>query len=558
MTLPGSPASRARRAAIAAPLAVFAIALVARLIGLHHTPYVDELNHVMAAHSLLARGTLQLDAGGEPYTRARLFTYLVAALFRVFGESLAVARIPAVIAGAALVTALFVWVRGEAGRGAAWTAAMLFSFQPQSLYLSQLARFYTIQTLCFFVGGVCVYRAITSDSLPRRRVMQLGACAVLLFALALHFQVITIVGIAAVIAWAVLDALVSWRRAHAGRSLSGAQIGGAIAVAVVLLAAGALAVRGGVVSRGLALFSYVDLWAEANRHNVRYYHDIFLDQYATIWTLFPLLALLAIARNGRAAIFCLLVFVIAFVVHSLAAWKAERYLFSVMPMFFAVVGMGVAEGARRVRPALEGAIDWMAGRAVGSRTRERAVAIAFALAAAFALVGNGATSYAIKMLRTSDADWQLALLYRGQPDWDAALPVLAPAADSASVLVSASELKALYYLHRLDVLLSVDYLGDPRHPGPQFSSFHKLAKPVVSTSESLDELRACFPSGLIVSERGQWRTPWSIQSSVADHIEETMERVRVPASTRLLVFRWRTPKVDSAANCEAIHEVVHR
>ena len=52
MTLPGSSALRVRGVAIAAPLAVFAIALAARLIGLHHTPYVDELNHVMAAHSL--------------------------------------------------------------------------------------------------------------------------------------------------------------------------------------------------------------------------------------------------------------------------------------------------------------------------------------------------------------------------------------------------------------------------------------------------------------------------------------------------------------------------
>ena len=45
----------------------------------------------------------------------------------------------------------------------------------------------------------------------------------------------------------------------------------------------------------------------------RYYHDIFLDQYATIWTLFPLLAILAISRNGRAALFCLVPFVVAFV-----------------------------------------------------------------------------------------------------------------------------------------------------------------------------------------------------------------------------------------------------
>jgi len=558
MTLPGSPASRARSAAIAAPLAVFAIALIARLIGLHHTPYVDELNHVMAAHSLLERGTLQLDPGGEPYTRARLFTYLVAALFRVFGESLAVARIPAVIAGAALVTALFVWVRSVAGRSSAWTAAMLFCFQPQSLYLSQLARFYTIQSLCFFIGAACIYRLVTEPALARRRTIQLCACAALLFLLALHFQVITIVGIAAVLAWAIADSLQSWRTASPRQPLTRAQIAGITAVAAIVLVVAVLAIRGGIVTRALALFSYVDLWAAANRQNVRYYHDIFLDQYATIWTLFPLLVLLAIYRNGRAALFCLVVFGVAFIVHSLAAWKAERYLFSVMPMFFALAGIGIAEGARRVRPALEDVVGRLAGGVLSHRARDFTVVALFALVAAFALVGNGATSYAIKMLRTSDADWQLALLYRGQPDWDAAHPVLGPEVDSASVVISTSELKSLYYLHRLDVLLSVDYLGDPRHPGAQFSNFRKLAKPVVSTAESLDELRACFPTGLIVSERGQWRTPWSVQPAVADYIESTMEAVRLPTSTRLLAFRWRTSIPDSAANCQAIHGVVRR
>src|SRR6185437_14537012 len=286
----------------------------------------------------------------------------------------------------------------------------------------------------------------------------------LLFLLALHLQVITIVGIAGVAAWVIVDRIHVWRSASPRPPLTRTHVLGAIAAGAVVLVIAVLAIRVGIVARGLALFSYVDLWAASNRQNVRYYHDIFLDQYATIWTLFPLLVLLAIYRNGRAALFCLLVFAVVFVVHSLAAWKAERYLFSAMPMFFALAGIGIAEGARRVRPALTDAVSWLAGGTLSERARSFIVMLVFAFIAAFALIGNGATSYAIKMLRTSDADWQLALLYRGQPDWDAAHPVLGPAADSASVVISTSELKSLYYLHRLDVLLSVDYLGDPRHP----------------------------------------------------------------------------------------------
>ncbi len=355
---------------------------------------------------------------------------------------------------------------------------------------------------------------------------------------------------AAVLAWAAADLA----RARLSPRALRIALAATAALALVVL----LAVSRGAFAKQLGLFSYVDQWAAANRHNVRYYHDLFLDQYPTIWTLFPLLAVLALYRNGRAASFCLIPFVVAFVVHSLAAWKAERYLFSVMPMFFAVVGMGIAEAAQRLRPAFDGAIDWLAGASLSPRARARGSALLLAFVAAFAAFANGATSYALKMMLVSDANWQLALLYRGQPDWDAAHAALKAEIDSADVVVSTSELKSLYYLNRADVLLSVDYLGDPRHPGPEFTMFRKLARPVVSTTKSLDQLRACYPRGLIVAEHGQWRTPWSVQSGVADYIETALDPVHLDPSTRLIAYRWRSAVPDSTADCAKIHAIVHR
>ena len=94
------------------------------------------------------------------------------------------------------------------------------------------------------------------------------------------------------------------------------------------------------------------------------------------------------------------------------------------------------------------------------------------------------------------------------------------------------------------MLLSVDYLGDPRHPGPEFTTFRKLDRPVISTTASLDQLRACFPTGLIVAEHGQWRTPWSVTSGVADYIETALDPVHLstihaPARLSLAHLRAR-------------------
>ena len=198
--------STPRSATIAAPLAVFAIALVVRLVGLHHTPYVDELNHVMAAHSLLARGTFELTPGGEPYTRARLFTWLVAALFRVFGESLAVARMPAVLAGAALVDAAL-RVGALASPDAPQRGSpQCSSASSRSRSISRSSRASTrSRRSASSAAAILIYRAVTDRTLGTARALQLCVGALLLFLLALHFQVITFVGIAGVLLWAVAD-----------------------------------------------------------------------------------------------------------------------------------------------------------------------------------------------------------------------------------------------------------------------------------------------------------------------------------------------------------------
>ena len=88
---------------------VAALALVLRIVNLGHTPYIDELYHMLASHSLLTDGTL-LIPGGDPYDRAWGFTYAVAAMQRLFGETLVVGRSVAVVAGTGLVVTLFAWI----------------------------------------------------------------------------------------------------------------------------------------------------------------------------------------------------------------------------------------------------------------------------------------------------------------------------------------------------------------------------------------------------------------------------------------------------------------
>src|SRR3954470_6390570 len=76
--------------AVGWPATLFLIALLIAAVRIGHQPEFDELYHILAARGWLEKGRFAI-AEGE-YTRTGLFTLLIAAFFRLFGESVVVAR----------------------------------------------------------------------------------------------------------------------------------------------------------------------------------------------------------------------------------------------------------------------------------------------------------------------------------------------------------------------------------------------------------------------------------------------------------------------------------
>lgn len=520
------------------------IMLAVRLLYLDHAPYVDELNHALAARSLLEDGTLSIN-GGAPYTRAWLFTYIVAAFKAVFGQSLVVGRIPAVLAGLGLVLAVFVWVRSVAGRWAGWTAALLLGFAPVSIYLSQQIRFYTLHALLFWGAAIAVYAAVEGGTGDRRRRAGLLAGAILALALAYHLQAVTLVGAVALGLWVALDrapASIRWLRA-VGRPRMLAAIG-AVAAVFFLLALGA----SDLIADRLRLFGYADLWAAANVNRPLYYHWHFVEQYPTLWTLLPFAVLIAASRFGRVTLFLGMIFAGAFVIHSAAAWKHERYLYYSLPFFFAIWGLAAAVALPWLRERLNAAL----GGQPGMRASGAAVSVVFAVflgaSLLFAAAGNTASLYTYRMLTLSDVDWRMERAYRGEADWQGAMSTLRPLADSADVVVASATLKSLYYLGRVDFGLSVGELRGAR----EFAVARKEAVPVISRPESLGLVQSCFNSGLIIADDRSYRRPWGVTAEAADYLEANMEALAFPGGSGLVVFRWthRTPYDE--ARCPSI------
>lgn len=536
--------ARARILAWATPLALVLFTVVVRLPLLDRPGHVDEFYHVVTAQSLLEDGDLAtLD--GRPYSRAWLFSYLVAGAFALFGESLVVGRLVSLAFGALLVLAVFLLVRRITGTVAATAAAIPLALDPVSVQLAQFVRFYTLHALLFWVGAWSVYRLALPERGTRARVVDATIAALALLT-ALHLQVTTVIGLVGIGAW-VATALVHRGLTTLPQVPASLRRSPALATAAIVLAAAAFGLALSLVVPQLRAywhsFTYVPRWAAETTGDTRFYLRLLVDDWPLLWLAFPVLCIGALRRAPREGSFALAVFAAVLVLHSLAAWKTDRYVFYGMPFFFAVCGMGIAWVARPVLDAAAG----LATTLVGARHQRWAPALALTAliaSAAFALVQMPGVRRAQRWL----VEWQPMMPDGsrgvGRPDWAAALDSLVPYVRQDAVVLTSSDVKAAFYLNQVDGFL---HMPEPLNPSPGDTISPYTGRPRIFTPERLRAELARHPRGLIVVEASHWRQDFAVPVALADAIEQTTRRVPVPDDWRLHVFAWDGAASDTTA-----------
>jgi hypothetical protein len=529
---------------------VFLIALAVRLVGITQDGAGDELYNVLAARQYLLDGTFSIN-GGQPYTRAGEFTWLAAQVMHLFGQSLAAARLPAVLAGALTALVLFLWLHREGHTLAGCVAGLMLAFEPENVILSDQCRFYTIQQLLLVLGGIGVYTLLTRPPGATSRAAAIALASLVAFVLATRLQIITLAPIAGMAVFALVAGSVALRGRSRDERRRRWLVLGLGVVAVIL---GVVLAWSGVVARVERLVAYADLWAASKRYSYGYYHWLLLANYAAFWSIFPIVLLLAATANLRLAGFAGAVFGVGLALHSMVAWKDERYINHLMPFFAVLVGLAVGQAVPLLaRSAAKLAAEWWP--AARGRGRAEAIGIAVVvLALGFGLIANQAYYRTAEMLRR-DPRLTHPGMGTGSISWSNAAGRLAPLADSVEVVVATDDSKSLYYLGRLDYVLSLDHLqhedGDR-----DFVIDRKVASPVIASPEAVAQIMRCHASGLIVAQTYAMQDPTTVPPATASFIAAHGRRVPLPERWGIEAFRWSTAAPMPAPGCVTSHRAL--
>lgn len=527
-TAVGPPVSRERTEVLASAFVVELVVVVllaaaVRALYLDHPHTYDELYHLFAAKSLVERGTLAI-ADGEPYARARGYTYLVAEAFRLAGVGLTQMRMVSLVAGTVTVGLLFAWLRGATNRSAAWIAAVLLALDPESVAYSTAGRFYVVQTLLFLIAVVAVWWAtLPGRAAPRRAAALVGA--LLALGGAIHLQVASVVGALLLLAWAVFALVLPERRSA---SASGRRAGAIFAV-VVIVGVLVIAWVTGLATWAARMTAYVPAWAAAERHEPRFYYWQLVADYPTLVALLPILALLAIGRWPREGTLAAFVFGGVVGYHSLAAFKGTRFVLYVHPLLFALCAMGLAV----LLPFVLQRLRELAGRLVPTAASAHPLAgpVLLAAAIAFAIAASPGVARTRRFVTRPISD-----------PWRDASANLRRLASENDVVLAASRLPVLYYAGRVDGVLERPNAIDPDHELDGWDS--QVGKPIVATVGALQATIAQHPTGVVIADSIHWRRRWAVRDTLADYMNRHLERITLRDSP-LIVFRWSTEATPS-------------
>jgi hypothetical protein len=490
----------------------------------------DEYYHLLAARSWADAGTLAV--GDGVYTRAAWFSMIVGWMFRTFGESVFVARLPGAGALTLWVVALFLWVRHVAGRTAAWSASLAFCLSPIVLINAVMVRFYGIAGFLFWIACASAFFAILRGRSLTHRLL-LALVALVCLDLSYLASNLSRLFIACLALWLVGVVFLRGEDTPRRRLLLA---GGAL----LAIFAGIWVIRSEWFRVHWAFYRAVPSWAMDRGSDIQWYEGLLKEDYPTFWTLLPVAAILSAVRRPALGTMSAVVFGGGFVFLSLGGAKAERFIFPVLPFFFVLWGIAVAELVPGLRRRISSLLDLLPRQTPSSSVLRLgghavllvALSAVLLLNPGFARVGDVLTGQAGSMDRMPQGAGA------SPRAWEQVAQILHPVLGEADVVITANSLQTLYHLGDYDFAMRPTVISEVEPP-TEFGIDGRTGRPAISTLESLMRVVEGHTHGLVFGEAWRWRHPVEgFTDEVTDYILATMEPIPIPGNLGVRAYRW--------------------
>jgi hypothetical protein len=499
------------------------MALLSRPL-LDHQPLYDELLHVLSARGLNATGEPVIADG--IYERAELYTHLVAFALRTVGDTLVAARLPAWLAAIALVVLTAAWVTRRAGFIAGASAGLLLAINPWTLELAVFARFYTLHALTAMIMFVSLYESFARGRRPEVRglfLLAAGAAA----GVAWHLQVTTLVALGAAGAGVIAVLLLDYHELALRfvRKRPVLALGG---VALALALGSLMVFQLGLVDR----LGTTPLWAEATANSREYYNSVLSRDLPLLWPLIPFAFLAGLFVDRRLAVFCIVAAVAAILVHSIAAQKATRYIFYLLPLLCVLWGCAIAKSVQL--------LNVLAARFTPAMARYATV---FGVALIGLMVMNSTEGRRAARL-LAGRDGAEVLSYANEADWSTAVARLTSLRNGSVPTIASNGMKALYFIGHYDFELNASIVGET-DTGKEFGIDPRTGRPVLSRPESLEQLLRANPRALVIVENEKLRRRVGVAAEVVDLLDARCARAELPREGGIVAWSCDAPAVAS-------------
>jgi hypothetical protein len=398
------------------------------------------------------------------------------------------------VAASVLLVFLVTVFSGTAMRPAVgFVAGLLIALNPAVIAASQYIRFYSLHALIFFIFAAMVFILVAH----RRRLslgtsVALGIIAAVMFLFANHLQVLSQVGLLAVVLGTatilVPDVFKFLRRQAPWISLL--LVMAALAVTIL----GIYAVD--VVDKLQTLRSGPG-WAQGHEYKYFFYHHMLRNWLPVLWPMMVILAVLSVAQWPRSSIYFLVTFVFIFIVLSIAGVKAERFMAHALPFLFIPMAAGLVTGIQLIigflRHRLAQSSGWHRGHPLLTTVPVAITVGVVAIGAIHDPIARGV----IRMV-TDSGYVKMFGGYGRKADWPAAAEEIREAVKDHPVVVSSSGVKAAYYLGDFSFELNSSVMLET-DTGEEFGLDPRTGRQVISSMDSILRIvHGCGPTLVII------------------------------------------------------------